>query len=113
MSANPLSTLPRTLSIDNSVSSDGTPTLVCRGRINLETSIQFRTEVKSLSPQHKRVLADLSGVDYVDSAGLGSLLGTYISAKSDGCELKLINVHPHVKDLLNITHLTSVFEGKP
>ena len=103
----------RALTIDQIVSPDGTLTLVCRGRINLENSIQFRTTVKTLSPHHKFVHADLSGVDWVDSAGLGSLLGTYISAKSDGCDLKLINVHPHVKDLLNITHLNSVFEGKP
>ena len=54
----------------------------------------------------------MSGVDYVDSAGLGSLLGIFVSARGDGCYLELINVHPHVRDLLNMTHLTSVLEGK-
>lgn len=98
--------------IDRTVSDDGTPTLVCRGRFILETSGQFKTEVKSLSPQHKFVLADLSGVNYVDSAGLGALLGIYVSAERDGCELKLINVNPRVKDLLDMTKLTAVFEGK-
>ena len=101
----------RTFAIDHTTDPDGTPTLVCRGRFTLETSGLFRSEVKSLSPQHKLVQADLSGVDYVDSAGLGSLLGTYISAQSDGCHLKLVNVHPRVKDLLNIAHLNKVFEG--
>jgi len=109
MSSNP--TPQRNLTIDLRVSDDGTPTLVCRGRINLENASLFRSEVKSLALQNKLVLADLSGVDTVDSSGLGSILGTYISAKSDGCELKLINVHPRVKDLLNITHLNSIFEG--
>lgn len=99
------------LTIDHSVSPEGTPTLVCRGRITMETASQFRSEVKSLSPQHKLLLADLSGVDSVDSAGLGSVLGTYISAKADGCDLMLVNVHPHVKDLLNISHLNRAFEG--
>ena len=99
---------PRNFSIDHRVSDDGTPILVCRGRINLETSNLFKAEVKNLSGNSKVVLADLSAVDAVDSSGLGGILGTYISAKSDGCELKLINVHPFVKDLLNITHLTSV-----
>jgi anti-anti-sigma factor len=69
------------------VSVDGTPTIVCRGRITAETSSLFKKGVKSLAPQHKNVLADMSGVDYVDSFGLGAVLGAYISAKSAGCDL--------------------------
>ena len=98
----------RWLTIEHNVAADGRPTLVCKGRINLESASLFRNEVKSLSPSHKTVLADLSGVDSVDSSGLGSILGTYVSAKNDGCNLILVNVHPRVKDLLNITKLTSV-----
>ena len=101
----------RDLSIEVTASDDGTPILVCRGRINLENSALFRSEVKKLSPHHKIVHADLSEVDMVDSAGLGSILGTYISAQSDGCELKLVKVHPHVRDLLNFTHLNTIFDS--
>ena len=105
MSANPSSLPQRELTIDLRVSTDGTPTLVCRGRMVLEGATQFRAEVKNLTLQHKLLLADLSGVDFVDSSGLGSVLGTYIYARSGGCNLKLINAHPRVRDLLNITHL--------
>ncbi len=98
----------RLLTIERNVSADGTPTLLCKGRINLESASLFRNEVKSLSPSHKTVIADLSGVDAVDSSGLGSILGTYVSARNDGCNLTLVNVHPRVKDLLNITKLTAV-----
>jgi len=98
----------RTLTIEHRTDSDGTPVLVCKGRLNLETTEQFQAEVKKLAAEHKQVDADLAGVDNVDSAGLGSLLGTYISAKNQGCDLQLINVNPRVKDLLNITRLTSV-----
>jgi len=98
----------RWLTIEHNVAADGTPTLVCKGRITIESAGLFRNEVKSLSPSHKTVLADLSGVDAVDSTGLGSILGTYVSAKNDGCNLILINIHPRVKDLLNITKLASV-----
>ena len=98
----------RTLTIEHATDEYGTPVLVCRGRINLESAEQFKAEVKKLAADHKQVDADLAGVDSVDSAGLGSLLGTYISAKNQGCELTLIKVHPRVKDLLNMTHLTQV-----
>ena len=60
----------RWLTIDHQVSPDGTPTLICKGRINLESANLFRHEVKGLSPNNKVVLADLSEVDAVDSSGL-------------------------------------------
>ncbi|HVO80320.1 MAG TPA: STAS domain-containing protein [Terriglobales bacterium] len=98
----------RTLSIEHATDEHGTPVLLCRGRMNLETAEQFRTEVKKLASAHKHVDANLAEVDSVDSAGLGSLLGTYISAKNSGCDLRLIKVNPRVRDLLNMTHLTQV-----
>jgi anti-sigma B factor antagonist len=102
----------RNLAIAHATGEDGTPVLICNGRFVLESSHALKDEVKKLSPHHKLVEADLNGVDYVDSAGLGALLGIYVSAQNDGCHLKLINVNPRVKDLLNMTHLTSVFEKR-
>ena len=113
MNGSPASPAPRpdkTFKIDHSVSPGGTVTLLCRGRITLETAGQFRSEVKDLVSQHKLLLIDLSAVHFVDSAGLGSIFATYISAKKQGCDLMLINVHPHVKDLLNTCHLESIFK---
>jgi hypothetical protein len=56
MSTNPA------LTIEQSVSPDGTLTLVCRGRITQETASRFRSEVKHLASQHKILVADLSAV---------------------------------------------------
>ena len=111
MASKPM-TPKHTLTIERSVSSGGTVTLVCSGHIVIDTAERFKAEVKSLAPQHKVIEADLSNVPYVDSSGLGTVLGAYTSAKSVGCELKLIKVHPTVRDLLNITRLASVFEGQ-
>jgi len=87
-------------------------TLVCRGRITLETASHFRSEVKNLASQHKVLMADLSGAHSLDSTGLGIIVGTYISAKSRGCDLVLVNVSPRIKDLLNITNLSSFLKGE-
>lgn len=111
MAANSVPIPQNTLAIEPIVSADGTTTLICRGRITVETSGLFKAEVKRLSSQQKQVLADLSGVNFVDSSGLGTVLATYTSAKAAGCELKLVNVHPQVRDLLNITRLAGVLEG--
>src|SRR3974377_37489 len=109
MSVTPTSAPQLSSGIDRSTSSNGTPTLLSRGRLTLETWEMLKKEVKSLSPQHDHLLADMSGVTFVDSAGLGGLLGIFVSAKSDGCYLELFNPQPQLRDLLNMTHLTSVF----
>jgi anti-anti-sigma factor len=112
MSTSLASAPDHTLTIEQSVSPKGILTLVCRGRITLETASRFRSEVKNLASQHKHLLADLSAVHSVDSTGLGVIVTTYISAKRRGCDLTLVNVHPRIEDLLNITNLTSYLKGE-
>jgi anti-sigma B factor antagonist len=110
MSTNTFPESSRTLTIRQDGSADGKMTLTCQGRITLETGEHFKSEVKNLAIGYQQVLADLGGVDFVDSSGLGCVLAAYLSAKSAGCELRLINVNPRVRDLLNITRLTAVLE---
>ena len=112
MSTNPASAPDHGLTIEQSVSPDGTLTLVCRGRITQETVSHFRSEVKNLASQHKLLMADLSAVHFLDSTGLGILVATCISAKSLGCDLMLVNVSPRIKDLLNVTNLSSFLKGE-
>ena len=38
------------------------------------------------------------------------MLAAFLSARAAGCEFKVIKVHPRVKDLLDMTRLTSVLE---
>jgi anti-anti-sigma factor len=111
MAANPVPIQPRSLEIDFRIPQDGTPTLICRGRITTETSGLFKLEIKKLIPQSKLIVVDLSKVDYIDSSGLGTVLATYVSAKTSGCTLQLVNLNQRIKDLLQLTRLASVFEG--
>ena len=111
MAAYPVPVPTPTLEIDFRIPDDGTPTLICRGRITAETSGLLKTEVKKWVPRCRLVVVDLSKVTYIDSSGLGTLLATYISAKSAGCNLQLINFTQRIKDLLHLTRLAAVFEG--
>jgi anti-sigma B factor antagonist len=77
----------------------------------METASLFKAEVKSVAPLQQYLAVNLSDVDYVDSSGLGEVVAAYLSAKSAGCELKLVKVHPRVSDLLNMTRLTAVLGG--
>ena len=82
----------------------------CTGRLTAETSHHLKTEVKALLPHKRPVILDLTALVYMDSSGLGTLVGLYISAKGAKCELQLLNLSPRIRELLSITNVLSVFE---
>jgi anti-sigma B factor antagonist len=83
-----------------------------RGRIVLgEESAALRSLVcELLSKGHRQILFNLGDVDYIDSAGLGSLVGAFTSVRKQKGELKLLNLTKKVRDVMQITKLYTVFE---
>jgi anti-sigma B factor antagonist len=77
----------------------------CTGALVAENTERVKTTVKPLLERTKRVLMDLGGVTYVDSAGLGTLVSLYTSARAGQCEFKLVNFNDQIRDLLHITNL--------
>src|SRR6185437_3426252 len=75
-----------------------------------EHSYVLKTHGKSLIPHSKRIVVDLKEVGWMDSAGIGTLVGLYVTARKAGCEFLLVNYNKAVRDLLGISHLLSVFE---
>jgi anti-sigma B factor antagonist len=59
----------------------------------------------------KKILVNLAGVDYVDSAGLGELVGAYTTVTRAGGKMKLLNLTKKMRDLLAITKLLTVFDA--
>jgi anti-sigma B factor antagonist len=82
------------------------------GRIELgEGSAAVRDVVRDLLGKgRKKILLNLADVDYIDSAGLGSLVSSFTSVRNDGGELKLVYLTKKVQDLLQMTRLYTVFE---
>jgi len=58
----------------------------------------------------KEVVIDLGGVRWMNSAGLGTMIGAMISLRNAGGDLKFANIGTRVDDLLTITKLTTIFE---
>ena len=83
----------------------------CIGRINSSTAALLQSTVRGLIPGTESIVLDLTDVSYMDSSGLGAIVGLYFSAKRQHCTLKLINLNQRVKELLRLTKLASVFEG--
>jgi anti-sigma B factor antagonist len=58
----------------------------------------------------KKIVLNLTGVTYVDSSGVGQLMGALMTARNQGGELKLLKPSSQVLNLLKITKLTGVFD---
>jgi len=90
----------------------GVSVLDIEGRIVLgEESNSFREKVKSLlAAGKKKIILNLAQVTYIDSAGLGTLVATFHSARSQGAMLKLTNLGSKFKEVLQVTKLMTVFD---
>jgi anti-sigma B factor antagonist len=85
-------------------------TILCHGRVVSETSSQVKEAVKPLIPLGGHIVLDLTDVNYLDSSGLGTLVGLKVSALKEGyCKLELVNLSPRVKELLRLSNLTQLF----
>ena len=83
-----------------------------KGKVTLGQGDELlKDKVNSLVNQgHRKIVLNLAGVPYVDSAGLGEIVRTYTTVSRQGGSMKLLNLTKRITDLLAITKLLTVFE---
>ena len=86
------------------------PVVRCTGRLVAGVSDLLYTEVKKLIPSSQRIVLDFTQLTHIDSTGIGTLVRLYVTAKSAGCALEIINMGNSIRQLLGVTHLLNVFE---
>jgi anti-anti-sigma factor len=85
-------------------------TVKCHGRLVSQTGGEMKEVVSPLFPLGGRIVIDLGDVNYLDSSGLGTLVGLKVSAIRQGmCILEFANMTPRVLELLRITNLMQLF----
>lgn len=77
------------------------------GALTLHTMFPFQEAMRA-DKAHTLIL-DLSGVPYVDSVGIGALVGAYVSRQRDGRKLALVGVTERVNASLGVSQLTKFF----
>src|SRR5450432_1258213 len=85
---------------------EGTRVLKVEGPLTLTTLFEFQDLVRTI--ESPRLILDLSGVPYMDSAGLGSVLGAYVSCQRQERKFALANVSTRILTLLQVTHVEMV-----
>jgi anti-sigma B factor antagonist len=91
---------------------NGVTVVSCTGRVVFgEEATALRDSLKKILASSRQIVLNLSGVSYIDSGGLGTLVGVYSSARSAGADIKLTGLGQRIRDVLQITKLVTVFEA--
>lgn len=107
MAANPIDATPE-LQLDRQQTASAN-VFRCTGRVTSSTAHLLRDAVRDVIPEQKNIVLDLSEVSYMDSSGLGALVGVWVSARKGGCEVTLRSLSQRVRELLHLTALDKVF----
>jgi len=77
-----------------------------------EETSALRTKIRELvAGGSKRIVLNLADVSYMDSSGLGELIGAHTTVTNAGGTMKLLHLAKRVHDLLKLTKLYTVFEA--
>ncbi len=81
----------------------------CSGKLVAGAQKYFYDTISEIIPQNKKILLDMEKVTKIDSTGIGALIRLYVSTRSSGSALELVNIGKPIRDLLGVTNLYTVF----
>jgi anti-sigma B factor antagonist len=86
----------------------GQRVLALTGVLTISTLFAFQNF--SHADKSEALIVDMSGVPYIDSAGLGSLIGAYVSREREARRLALAGVSDRVKTVMMVSGVDSLFQ---
>jgi|EndMetStandDraft_8_1072994.scaffolds.fasta_scaffold95861_3 anti-sigma B factor antagonist len=91
---------------------DGIAVLAASGRFDLVSAPQMKATVDELvASGQPRIIVDLSGVELIDSSGLGALVGSLKTTRQAGGDLRIAAPGEQVRAVLSLTHLDHIFRA--
>ncbi len=85
--------------------------LALQGDVNIHTSPELRERLKPLMDAgHKEIRIDLSGVNFMDSAGIATLVEGLQWSRNTGGRFVLSGLTENVRDVFSLSKLDTVFE---
>jgi anti-sigma B factor antagonist len=85
-----------------------------RGRLTFfEVGVLRENVSRLLGEGHKHIVLNLSGLQYLDSSGIGELARIYVMVLKGGGETKVVGLSRNVQEVLKVTHLYQVFPEFP
>ena len=94
--------------------SDNVSVLEVSGRLTSFESTAFRDAIYGMLNQgHKNIVLNLTGLDYLDSSGVGELVRNYMAVVKKGGAMRVVGLAPKIEEILKVTHLHQVFPDFP
>jgi anti-sigma B factor antagonist len=90
-------------------SKDGQKVLTLKGSLNIQTIFDFQKATREETAP--KLILDFSGVPYMDSAGLGALVGAYVAAQRTQRKLAVAGTNTQVKALIDMTHVGTLIKS--
>lgn len=82
------------------------------GRLNMSVAPDLRDQLRRLVESgNTKVVVDLSGVEAIDSSGLGALISGLKSARQDGGDLRIAGAGVQVTSVLELTNLDRILRS--
>jgi len=99
------------LEIEKKRADDTSAELVLNGVVNIHTATKLREHLKSLLDDHRQELrVDLSGVSFIDSAGIATLVEGLQWSRGTGRRFVLAGLSDNVRDIFALAKLDTVFD---
>ena len=84
------------------------------GELELATAPRLRQQVVALiGAERSHLVIDLTAVDFIDSVGLGVIVGGLKRARTHGGDLMVVGAVPRVRSLFEITRLDEIIALHP
>jgi len=88
-----------------------TAILEVSGSVDIDHGEELKGAIFNLiNRKNLSIVVDMSQVSYIDSSGLGVLVGAVAHIRRSGGSLKLANISPGVREILKLTRLASFFD---
>jgi anti-sigma B factor antagonist len=88
-------------------SREGTHLMRLTGPLTLFNIFGFQSKVRA--DNSRALVLDFSAVPLMDSAGIGALVGAYVTRQKDGRRLALVGVNQRIRQALEVTRVDSFF----
>lgn len=90
----------------------GTRILVLNGPLTLFNMFELQSELRR-DPQPSLSILDLTGVPYMDSAGMGLIINHYVHCQNTGTKMVVAGVSPRVFELFKMTKVDTIIQMVP
>ncbi len=95
---------PFTLDVEKTAgSTDTVAVYLLKGKLSLETVAEFLPKIRQETAQH--VVVDMSGVNFLDSAGVGALVSLFVSRRNQGKTFALAALTPQATAVVTVAGL--------